>query len=177
MSLRAPSVTRCEAISLSKGIGNASFRRLSRYARIASLAIARASSRVSPSVTRPGKAGHVTTYPLRLVQTTRCSYILLFPLFPPLHVIEVCYESRNFSFPAANIEDSHTLSMYCTRFAGPVSQHRQGWTFPSGRGKKAFKLAGCRKSQKEEYRNDKLLVFDWSATFLSGHLHPFPRLV
>jgi hypothetical protein len=45
----------------SEGIGSPSLRRLSKYARMASLAIRFASLNVSPSVTSPGKAGHVTT--------------------------------------------------------------------------------------------------------------------
>jgi hypothetical protein len=47
----------------SGGIGSPSWARLSRYPRIASAAMSRASSNVSPSVTNPGKDGQVTTYP------------------------------------------------------------------------------------------------------------------
>jgi hypothetical protein len=60
---RICSLTGSIAIRLSPGIGRPSFRKLCTYARIASRAMSRAFSRVSPSVTNPGKAGQVTTNP------------------------------------------------------------------------------------------------------------------
>jgi len=57
------SLTGSSRISLSDGSCAPSLARLSRYPRMASLAFSRASSNVSPSETRPGSAGHVTTYP------------------------------------------------------------------------------------------------------------------
>jgi hypothetical protein len=55
------SFTGSSRMGVSVGMGSPSLCRLSREARMASLAISRASSRVSPSVTKPGKAGQVTT--------------------------------------------------------------------------------------------------------------------
>src|ERR1035438_10334797 len=70
-------------------MGRPSLRRLSREARMASLAIPRASSRVSPSVTSPGSAGQVTTNPPSSAGSNSTVYAIssidysISPLLPP----------------------------------------------------------------------------------------------